>query len=454
MPAGASRRRGPRLAAARVLVALLLAAVAAMPSARADGLPARNDASAVLVDWYELQLDLLRETPGFAPPVAARALGYVGVAAWEAAVPALPQRATLAGQLRALESLPAPEGAIDAGAAVHHALARAVRGLYPGALAVHVDAIDRLEARHARRFEAALGVELAGRSARFGTAVAEAVLAWAASDGGADAHLGGFSGVDPPDGPASWVPTPRPSGPPFPPLHPGWGEVRPMVLPDEGACEAPPPPRYSEEPGSAFHDEALEVYETVRTLDDEQRRIALFWADDPGISATPAGHWLAILNGLVRDTGPPFALAAEAYVRLGIASHDAFVACWRTKYAYDLLRPITYIQRVIDPSWNASGITDPVTTPPFPEYTSGHSVLSGAVAGALSDALGVVAFTDRNEADAREHAERSYASLQEAAREAAISRLYGGIHFRSAIERGLEQGACVAEHVGRLRFRH
>ncbi len=112
---------------------------------------------------------------------------------------------------------------------------------------------------------------------------------------------------------------------------------------------------------------------------------------------------------------------------------------------------MTYIQRVIDPAWNRDAITDPVVTPPFPEYTSGHSVVSGAAAAALTHVLGPVSFVDRTH-EARGLPPRRYASFMEAAAEAALSRLYGGIHYRSAIEQGLAQGACVGERVASLAF--
>ncbi|HXF64981.1 MAG TPA: vanadium-dependent haloperoxidase, partial [Caldilineaceae bacterium] len=144
---------------------------------------------------------------------------------------------------------------------------------------------------------------------------------------------------------------------------------------------------------------------------------------------------------------------AEAYAKLGIALADAFITCWHTKYVYNVLRPLTYIQQVIDPTWNTPEITDPVTTPPFPEYTSGHSVQSAAAAAVLTELFGQdYAFVDHTH-DALGYAPRTFGSFAEAANEAAISRLYGGIHYRSAIEQGLLQGRCIGGKVNRLQFR-
>jgi len=140
---------------------------------------------------------------------------------------------------------------------------------------------------------------------------------------------------------------------------------------------------------------------------------------------------------------------AVAYARLGIAVCDAFIACWRVKYTHNLVRPISYIRDVIDPTW---GDPLPVSTPPFPEYTSGHSVQSAAAAEVLSATLGDSAFTDHTH-DNRGFAPRAFASFAAFAEEAAISRLYGGIHFRSAIDRGLEHGRCVGAMVAALPMR-
>jgi hypothetical protein len=406
----------------------------------------------LLVRWYDLQLTLIRETPNFTPPVAARALAYTGIALWESLVPGMTNGQSLAGELNGLPELPVPTGEYHAAAAANHALARIIRELYPNAFAAHLFEVDQLEQEIAEAFARDVDAETMTRSKAFGTAIADAVLTWSFEDGGGEAYVGGFFGFTPSDAPGAWVPTPRRNGPPFPPLQPYWGENRPLVLESGDTCMAPPPPAYSEEPGSAFYAEAREVYETVRSITPEQLEIAKHWADDPGQTSTPAGHWVAILNTVVRGHDLPLDVAAEGYVRLGVALNDGFISCWSTKFHYNLLRPITYIQRVIDPTWNTPAVTDPIITPPFPEYTSGHSVISAAAATVLTDLLGEVAFTDATHSSKGQPA-REYASFNEAAREAAMSRLYGGIHYRSAIEEGQAQGRCIAERVNALNFR-
>lgn len=243
-----------------------------------------------------------------------------------------------------------------------------------------------------------------------------------------------------------WEPTP----PGFlPALQPFWGENRPYAIAARNICDPGPPPAFSTDGSSDFYTEAVETYEAVNNLTQGQETIALFWADDPGVTSTPPGHSVSILTQLLEQQGAMLDTAAEAYAKLGMAVSDGFVSCWHSKYRYTLLRPITYINRYIDADW---GHPLPVETPPFPEYPSGHLVQSGAAAQVLTDLFGNVAFTDHTHDD-RGFAPRSFNSFSAFADEAAISRLYGGIHFRSAIELGLGQGRCVGQQVHALRFR-
>jgi hypothetical protein len=224
---------------------------------------------------------------------------------------------------------------------------------------------------------------------------------------------------------------------------------RTFAAPDGAACPLPPPPGYSEDPASPFYREALEVYETARTLGDEQRARARFWSDDPMLSPTPPGHWVSIALQVLRHEAAPVEERVDVLARLGVALADAFIACWHAKYVFDLVRPITYIRLLIDPAWQPL-----LVTPPFPEYPSGHSVQSAAAAVVLARHFGEsYAFEDAtHEADGLPA--RRFESFWRAAEEAAISRLYGGIHFRAAIERGLEQGRCIGAHAAALRTRH
>ncbi len=433
-----------------VVLVIVLVAVACRPAIFAPG-ATRYDAE-VATRWFGMSLDLVRETPGFTPPVASRAFAYLGVALYETVQPGLAGHRSLVGQLNEFTSAPKVNwwAAYHWPSAANAALASLTRQLFPTASPANLTAVDALEEELAQRFLADVDVTTYRRSVAFGRDVADAVFAWSLTDGGHEGYTRNFpDDYVPPVGPGLWVSTPPNYARA---MQPTWGENRPFVLPDGDACPAPPPPAYSEDPNSDFYAEAAEVYEVGLTRTQEHTDIAKFWADDPGLTSTPPGHWVAILNQVLTAEDANLGVAAEAYAKLGVAVADAFITCWSTKYNYNLVRPITYIQAVIDPGWNIPNITDAVTTPPFPEYTSGHSVQSGAAATVLTSIFGDdYAFTDESHADLG-LAARSFPSFQAAADEAAISRLYGGIHYRSAIEQGLAQGKCVGERVLSLNF--
>lgn len=398
----------------------------------------------VPTEWFDLAQRLVRGTPGYSPPVASRAFGCLGVGLYESVAPGIPDHISLAGTLHDLPAMPPANGsAYHWPSVANAALAAMTRSLFPTAPANLRQEIDALEARLVGDVPSGI----LRRSIERGRELASAVDRWARSDGGHEGYLRNFpASYVPPVGPGLWVPTP----PGFQPaLQPSWGWNRCMGIDHALVGDPGPPPAFSTDEGSAFFAEAVEVYETVNNLTPAQRDIALFWSDDPGQTATPPGHSISIAGQILRQQDRSLADAAVAYARVGIAVCDAFIACWRVKYTHNLLRPITYIRSQIDPGW---GNPLPLGTPPFPEYTSGHSVQSGAAAAVLTATFGRVAFTDHTH-DARGLAPRSFDSFTAFAEEAAISRLYGGIHFRSAIERGVEQGRHVGAAVAALPLR-
>lgn len=444
-----ANRRFLRIVLAAAIMLAACAPISPMETERPSlpAPPVESYPADVAIAWNKLLLQLVKITPGFSPPVAACAMGYTGVTLYEALAPGMTGYRSLAGLLNEFPPPPAPES----GAAYHwptvanSALATIMRRLFPNITPDPLIEIAKLERWLNQQLQAETMPDVFERSTTHGQAVAEAVFEWSKNDGGHEAYLRNFSAdYTPPIGPGLWQPTP----PRFAPaLQPNWGQVRPFLLSSGRECAAPPPPEYSVDPASQFYQEAREVYDTVRTLTPEPREIAAFWADDPGLTPTPPGHSLSIGAQVLEQSGKSLAFAAELFARLGIALADSFITCWETKYIYNLLRPITYIQQVIDPSWNTPQVTDPVITPPFPEYTSGHSVESRAAAEVLTYLFGDdFRFTDVTHVD-RGLAPRTFDSFYAFAEEAGISRLYGGIHFRSAIEAGLLQGVCVGRRV-------
>ncbi|MEY4883251.1 MAG: hypothetical protein RIS34_1105 [Pseudomonadota bacterium] len=410
----------------------------------------------VATDWFSLVLLLTQQTPGFSPPVAARALGYLGLTLYESIVPGMPGYASLAGQLNELSSLPwaQPDEPLHWPTVANASLATMTRMMFSTATPENKARIDLLERslplKYSQDFDPTnITPDITNRSETFGKLMAMAIMTWARTDGGHEAWgpiRRNRENYVPPSGAGRWSATP----PAFaPPLLPWWGENRPFVLKGAKDCPAPPPPPYSEDTSSAFYKDASEVYRTSTQATQEQRQFALYWADDPGKTPTPAGHWSFIANDLLKSRKATLAMAAQTHVRLNMAMSDAFVAGWATKYTVNLLRPVTYVQLVIDSNW-----TPPLmATPPFPEYPSGHSVQSSAAAAVLGQVFGVeTGFTDNTHND-RGWGPRSFKSFKVAADEAALSRLYAGIHYRFGIEGGQVQGQCVAAKVLALKLK-
>lgn len=441
-------RRDFVLAAGVAVGGLATAGVLGAPVRAAGRFPgaAQFDAE-VSTAWFDLSLDLVRTTAGYSPPVASRAFGYTGLALYEALVPGMDGFRSLGGVLDGLGPLPAAgkNGAYDWRTVANAALAFILRSLFPNARPELLAAVDALEASFEARLRPVLPPGVFGRSVKRGREVAAAVFEWSRVDGGHEGYLRNFPPYTPPTGPGRWVPTP----PGFlPALQPYWGANRCFSVRDGSACPPGDHPVFSEAQGSLFITEALEVYETVNNLTSEQEAIARFWSDDPGSTATPPGHSISITTQVLRKENASLAAAAEAYARVGMAISDAFVACWHQKYVYNLERPVTCLRRLVDADWLPI-----LVTPPFPEYPSGHSVQSGAAFQVLTDLFGDgYGFVDHTHDD-RGLTPRSFGSFFEAADETALSRLYGGIHFRAAIVNGAEQGKCIGREVSALPLR-
>jgi hypothetical protein len=411
---------------------------------RRDG-PEDFDA-AVATAWFELAGTLVRTTPGFTPPVASRAFAYAGVALYEALAPGSRRYRSLERELPGLRLRNRTDHSLDWPTVANSTLAAMMRLLFPRTSEANKVAIDRLEASFAERSPRRSNGSVDTRSVARGRSVAQSVFGWSRGDGGHEGYQRNFpADYAPPAGPGLWVPTP----PSFQSaLQPSWGRNRSFAIASGSACPPGPPSPYSEDSASTFFAEALEVYDAVNNRTKEQEAIALFWSDDPGVSSTPPGHSISIATQVIRRERASLMVAGETYAKVGMAVADAFISCWQAKYQYNLLRPVTYIRALVDPDW-----VPLLNTPPFPEHTSGHSVQSGAAFQVLADMFG-----DRYSCDDRTHDERGLAprhfdSFSSCAEEAAISRLYGGIHFRPAIDRGLEQGRCIGRAVSDLPFR-
>ena len=428
----------------RFIAALLLAVSVAWP-AQASSISQEQ----VLFNWYHLILRLVRHTATYSPPLASRNFAYLGVASYEAIASGDGHLNSLASQLHDLKSLPTREKgkAYDEALVLNATLAQSMQNFLGNTGPSGQNALRAETTKMQNDVAQGVAPDVAKRSEAYGKAIATQIFAWSKNDGGASITNMGFPlKYELKTGPAHWVPTNQ-QGLQQVPLLPNWDKNRPFAMPSNAACDLPAPPEYSEDKASEFYKQAQEVHDIKNALTPEQRAIARFWSDDPMLSPTPPGHWVSIVIQISDRNHLPAVKTAEALARVGIAVADAFIGCWHTKFEYDMVRPVTYIKKVIDPKWETL-----LTTPPFPEYPSGHSSQSGAAAVVLTSMFGNhFAFDDATHIHDNIPA-RHFESFNAAADEAAISRLYGGIHFRAAIERGLTQGQCIGKYAAELKM--
>ncbi|MBW3546024.1 MAG: vanadium-dependent haloperoxidase, partial [Bacteroidetes bacterium] len=229
---------------------------------------------------------------------------------------------------------------------------------------------------------------------------------------------------------------------------------RPFVLASADEFRPPPPHPYDTSAGSPFQREIEAVYRAVRDATPEQVEIAKFWDCNPYAlqseghfmfavkKITPGGHWMGIAKIACQKANTDLTRTAQVYALTAVALADGFISCWDEKYRSNVIRPETLINRYIDESWAPL-----LQTPPFPEYPSGHSVISTAASVTLTSLFGDnFSFADSTEVRYGLPI-RNFNSFSQAAEEAAISRLYGGIHYMPAITEGVKQGQAVGELV-------
>lgn len=386
----------------------------------------------------------------FSPPQASRVYAYASIAAYEALRQADTTYRTLAGQVNGLAPVPAAPGGDSVSlplAGVHAFMAVGRQFTFSRAR------MDSLGAAMDMRFRRALPSAVYARSIAYGDTVAKHVIAWAAGDGYTRSR--GLPKFTVTSAPGRWVPTPPAY---MDAVEPNWGTLRPFLMDSAGQFRPAPPVPYDTARASAYMREAMEVHRTTGALTDEQRAILAFWDCNPYVmhvqghsmfatkKITPGGHWMSIVGLAARRANLDAAASAEAYARTSMALADAFIGAWEEKFRGSTVRPETVINQYVDERW-----VPPLQTPPFPEYPSGHSVISTAAAEVLTSLLGDgFAFADSSEV-AFGLGVRSFDSFREAAAEAAISRLYGGIHFRSGVEQGARQGKAIGEwHVKKV----
>lgn len=383
----------------------------------------------------------------FSPPVASRIFAYPNVAAYEIIAQNNPKYTSLAGQLNGLTPVPKMDTISDINATLSALIAHMTISkqliFSEDKFEVLQDSLyQNWQNTNAEQFEA---------SKKYGLSVAAHIKEWMDKDNYNQTRTMPKFSVNT-DDESRWQPTPPAY---MDGIEPHWNKIRPFYLDSAAQFKPVPPPPFSLAKDSDFYKELIEVYNisneiTANGDDSEEIQIAQFWDCNPYVSVTrghlmfatkkitPGAHWIGITKIASRKTNSDFDDTLYAYTKTSLALYDAFISCWDEKYRSNLIRPETLINQYIDDSW-----VPILQTPPFPEYTSGHSVVSGAAGIVLTDIFGDnVAFDDDTEVPYGLPI-RSFTSFNQAADEAAISRMYGGIHYRAAVEVGVDQGRQV-----------
>ncbi|WP_207511595.1 vanadium-dependent haloperoxidase [Longitalea luteola] len=383
----------------------------------------------------------------FTPPVASRIYAYAHLAAFEVIAHGDSSYTSLNGQLKGFDYPPPP----TAGKKIDFPYAALMAFMEVGrTLTFSKDQTDKIvDSLQLMAKQHGMPADRMQHSEDYGVAVAKAVLAWSKKDNYAQTRSAAKYTVPNEDG--KWIPTPPGY---FQAVEPQWRTIRTIALDSCNQYPPPPPCAFGKDASCEFYKMAKQVQDTVMNLTEEQKAIASFW-DCNGFklnvvghtmyatkAMTPGGHWMGITGIISQNKKADFNKTVYTYATVSFAVMDAFIACWDAKYTFNLVRPETVINNYIDPNWKPY-----LQTPPFPEYTSGHSIISTAAATVLEHIYGKqTPFRDSTER-AWGFTDRNFDSPRHAADEAGMSRFYGGIHYRPSIfvarDQGEKVGNCI-----------
>ena len=374
----------------------------------------------------------------FSPPVASRVYAYPSIAAYEIMVQTDSTYISLANQLNEFKGVPKPDKEIVYELAAIQAFINVGKDLI-----FSEEKFEEYQSNFIHQInEKGLDETILNNSLEYAKVVSAAILEWSQKDNYKETRT--FQKFDVTDQIDRWQPTPPGY---FEAIEPHWNKIRLFVIDSSNQFMPARPTKFDIDEKSKFYEEMMEVYNVGNKLDKEQSEIASFWDCNPFVinvqghamfatkKITPGGHWIGIAKIACEKDNADFMKSVATYTLTSIALADAFISCWDEKYRSEYIRPETVINRYIDPNWLPL-----LQTPPFPEYTSGHSVISGAAGVALTSIYGEPFPFDDDSEVIYGLPVRKFNSFTAASDEAAISRLYGGIHFMPSITNGVRQG--------------
>jgi len=404
------------------------------PGFRVDFPPSLYSAD-VIDKWMKLEIRFYKDATGIGNGAFARPFAYSGISAYESIDPGL---LSWKHKYNGLSGLPETDRfkKYNWPASVNASLAEFNRSFFTttNLNATDLAAIDSLENAISSTFGGE-NPDVINRSVAFGKSIADAIFAWSLTDGYIQNNAMAYT---PPVGFGIWVPTSPPS---VLPAGPFWGNDRRIIANSGDNDEPGAPIPYSTDPSSDFYKEVNDLYQASKVLTTEQKNMALFWRDVPGVS-TP-GHWMSITQQAIRQSHSRLDKAALAYALTGICVNDAVITVFHYKYVYLQVRPVTYIRNVIgDATWSSF-----IPTPNHPEYPAAHAVVSSAAAEGLTAAFGNIGPLTDHTWDYLGFPARTFNTFREFALDAGNSRFYGGIHYQPSINTGLKEGTTVGDNI-------
>ncbi|NOT92186.1 vanadium-dependent haloperoxidase [Ferruginibacter sp.] len=382
----------------------------------------------------------------FTPPIASRIYVYPNIAFYECIRLDDPSLPTLSGKLNGLKTLPAaPENK-----KVDRFISASIAFTYVAQALVGTEyKIENWRTAFVDSVYSNTDSSIVMQSAKYGKAVADSIIAWTKRDNYLKSR--GLIRYVITNKAGDWQPTPLDYAQG---LEPHWNTIRPLTLNSPSQFSPKEKLVYSKSKNSLFYKTMMDCYNIGKNLDTARKATALYWDDNPNVSKnighlnyfihkiSPGGHWVMIAQQACAQKNIPVTKSAQVYALTTIAIFDAFISCWDEKYKTNLIRPITIINRIVDRNW-----VPYIQTPPFPEFTSGHSVTSNAAATILTTLLGDnFVFTDRTEIPFG-NSTRTFNSFYEASLESSTSRVYGGIHYPETARISVQQGKAIGKNV-------
>ena len=408
--------------------------------------PKLNGESAdVVYQWYKFMSVLQRPvTPQPSPLVASRAFAYIGIGLFESVQPGINGGSSFGPKLYEMPAMPKPDNSQDYlwSASANAALSSLFKLFLANLSPADKTAIDANEAAVRNQLKLTTAEDVLQRSEAFGRSIATAIFNWSTTDNFSLASVS----YTPVNEPWAWVSTPTAFAPP---AGADLRYSRPLLKYSLTATAPPIPVPYSEDPNSAFYAAVKEVQDLGGTLTATaaNKATANWWADagGPGTGVPAPYHFLSIITSVLESQNSGLWKAAEVYAKTGIALKDGPINTFRAKYQYNLLRPITYIRRDIDATWVSH-----LPSPPYPDYTSGLVGLVGPVTQVLINEFGDIPVTDDTYGWSGVPA-RQFNSISQLRAEAAVSRVYAGIHYRFTQDISILMGIDLGNEIAKVR---